>query len=176
MNKFVTICALMLAGWLSGNAQTYNTINGSQEFIGNIDIRDKTADTTKHRTAILESNTTTKGWLPPRLTHTQMNAISPVYKGMLIFNNDSSGFYYYNGSAWVTFSTQSATITGLRTYSFTSNGSGSYVISALIGKNVDQFFLDGKLDNTANYTFVSGTGTLTYTIDITGSKGSINYH
>jgi len=41
-----------------------------------------------------------KGILIPRLTTTQMNAISSPATGLLIYNMTAAAFYYYNGSAW----------------------------------------------------------------------------
>lgn len=51
--------------------------------------------------AMLDIKSTSKGLLIPRMTAAQKTAISSPVKGLLIFQTDgSSGFYYYNGSAW----------------------------------------------------------------------------
>jgi hypothetical protein len=45
---------------------------------------------------------TTKGVLLPSMTQTQRNAIATPATGLLVFQTDNTpGFYYYNGTAWV---------------------------------------------------------------------------
>jgi len=56
--------------------------------------------------AILDVSSTTQGFLPPRMTETQRDAISSPATGLLIYQtNGSSGLYYFNGSSWETFLT-----------------------------------------------------------------------
>lgn len=52
-------------------------------------------------TAALEISDTSRGFLPPRLTETQMNAISSPASGLLIFNTSDSTYKYFNGDGWV---------------------------------------------------------------------------
>lgn len=50
---------------------------------------------------ILELRSTNKGFLTPRMTQAQKNAISSPTDGLLIYQTDGSvGFYYYSASAW----------------------------------------------------------------------------
>jgi len=52
--------------------------------------------------AMLDVSSTTKGMLTPRMTQTQRNAIATPTNGLLIYQTDNTaGFYYYDGSAWV---------------------------------------------------------------------------
>jgi hypothetical protein len=52
--------------------------------------------------AILDVKSTDKGVLIPRMTQSQKNAITSPDTGLLIYQtDDTSGFYYYNGSSWV---------------------------------------------------------------------------
>ena len=53
--------------------------------------------------AILEARSTSKGFLVPRMTETQRDAIATPLKSLLIFNSDSESFEYYNGTTWVAF-------------------------------------------------------------------------
>lgn len=53
--------------------------------------------------AILEARSTSKGFLVPRMTETQRDAIAIPLKSLLIFNSDSESFEYYNGTTWVAF-------------------------------------------------------------------------
>lgn len=50
--------------------------------------------------AILDVVSTTKGFLPPRMTEAQRNAISSPPAGLLIFNTDTATLNQYDGSAW----------------------------------------------------------------------------
>jgi len=59
--------------------------------------------TSPDASAILQIDNTSRGVLVPRMTQAQKNAIATPLTGLLIFQTDTSEFYYYNGSAWVTF-------------------------------------------------------------------------
>lgn len=59
------------------------------------------ANTVPAASAMLDVNSTTKGFLTPRMTQSQRNLISSPATGLLIYQTDNTpGFYYYNGSAW----------------------------------------------------------------------------
>jgi trimeric autotransporter adhesin len=52
--------------------------------------------------AKLDITSTTQGMLTPRMTSAQRIAIGTPATGLLVYQTDgTSGFYYYNGSAWV---------------------------------------------------------------------------
>ena len=54
--------------------------------------------------AMLDVSSTTKGFLPPRMTEAEKNAISSPATGLLVYQTDgTSGLYYHNGSSWETF-------------------------------------------------------------------------
>ena len=72
--------------------------------------------TTPNASAKLEVASTDKGFLPPRVALTATNAFSPIVgtaanaTGLLVYNtatttnapnNVVSGYYYWNGSAWI---------------------------------------------------------------------------
>ena len=53
--------------------------------------------------AMLDVSSTTKGLLVPRMTAAQKSAIVSPATGLLVYQTDAPiGFYYYDGSAWVT--------------------------------------------------------------------------
>jgi hypothetical protein len=57
---------------------------------------------TPHPTAILELYSTSKGLLIPRMTQAERDAISSPATGLLIYQTDNTpGFYYWNGTAWI---------------------------------------------------------------------------
>lgn len=59
--------------------------------------------------AALELQSTSRGFLAPRMTTTQMNAIGSPAAGLLIYNTDSSAFFYNNGSGWSNIASAGAT-------------------------------------------------------------------
>lgn len=51
--------------------------------------------------AMLDVQSTTAGFLAPRMTSAQKNAISSPATGLVVYQTDGiSGFYYYNSSTW----------------------------------------------------------------------------
>jgi len=50
--------------------------------------------------AILEAVSTTKGFLPPRMTTAQRTAISSPAAGLIVFDTDTTKSYTYDGSTW----------------------------------------------------------------------------
>jgi len=74
--------------------------------------------------AILDVQSTNKGVLFPSLTQAQRNAIVNPANGLLIFQTDATlGFYFYNGSSWVSISNSGTTSTNSNnTLIYTSDG------------------------------------------------------
>ncbi len=57
--------------------------------------------TNPESSAILDLSSTSKGFLPPRMTETEKDAIANPVAGLMIYQiNNSQGLYYYTGSAW----------------------------------------------------------------------------
>ncbi len=50
--------------------------------------------------AILHITSTTKGFLPPRMTTTQKNAISSPATGLVVYDTTLNQMSYYNGTTW----------------------------------------------------------------------------
>jgi len=50
--------------------------------------------------AILDLTSTTQGFLPPRMTTTQRDAITSVPASLMIYNTTTNKLNFYNGSAW----------------------------------------------------------------------------
>ena len=85
---------------------------------------------TPHSSAQLDVTSVLKGFLAPRMTLAQRNAVATPAEGLLVYQTDTTpGFYYYNGTAWVALSgsggsvgvdlTTAQSVGGLKT--FTSN-------------------------------------------------------
>lgn len=55
---------------------------------------------TPNAAAALDVTSTTKGFLPPRMTTTQRNAISSPPSGLVIYNTTTKKLDFYNGTVW----------------------------------------------------------------------------
>jgi len=142
--------------------------------------------------AALEVASTTKGFLPPRMTNTQRNAIIDPVEGLIVYCTDCNPkcAYLFNGTNWVplngTFFTQLAS---LNCAGATSNGtliqgtvaSGVSSVVSYTGGNggiyTDQSYsstgVTGLTATLAAGTLAYGAGTLTYTITGTPSSSGI---
>ncbi len=65
---------------------------------GNVGI----ATTTPDPSAALDVSSTTKGFLPPRMTIEQRDAITPI-AGLMIYNTTTNKPNYYNGAEWMNY-------------------------------------------------------------------------
>jgi hypothetical protein len=66
---------------------------------------------TPNPSAQLDVSSTTKGFLPPRITAAQRDAIASPAAGLVIFNNTTNAMNLYTGSAWVSLTTSSTIAT-----------------------------------------------------------------
>lgn len=57
--------------------------------------------TTINASAKLQIDSTTQGFLPPRMTEAQMDAISSPATGLTVFNTTHNILFYHNGTRWV---------------------------------------------------------------------------
>jgi hypothetical protein len=56
--------------------------------------------TTDVASSVLTVNSTTKGFLPPRMTTTQKNAIASPAAGLVVYDSTTNKLCCYNGSTW----------------------------------------------------------------------------
>lgn len=89
--------------------------------------------------AMLDVTSTTKGLLVPRMTTTERTAITSPATGLLVYDNDQSLFYYYNGTAWAAIT---ATITA-----WSINGNSSTVSGTDFLGTTDNQALEIKTNN-----------------------------
>ena len=81
------------------SAQVNPLMKNDWRYPGTIVIGQNTAI---EASSILELESTAKGFLVPRMTSAQKDAISSPATGLMIYQTDGTvGFYYYNGAAWV---------------------------------------------------------------------------
>jgi hypothetical protein len=71
-------------------------VNGTARVSGKLSVNTPTADS-----AVMEITSTTQGFLQPRLTTTQKNAISSPAAGLQVYDSTTNTPNYYNGTAWV---------------------------------------------------------------------------
>jgi hypothetical protein len=65
-------------------------------------ITDDSTYTTGQPSAVLDLKSTTRGFLPPRMTASQKNAIPAPAAGLMIYQTDSlTGYYLCTGTQWV---------------------------------------------------------------------------
>lgn len=94
MKKFTILLSLMLLYTALSYAQVAINTDGSNP----------------DSSAILDVKSTTGGLLLPRMTTFQLSYISNPAAGLLVYNTDSSDFYGYNGSKWISLWDTSDTI------------------------------------------------------------------
>lgn len=71
--------------------------------------------------ALLEMVSTAKGFLGPRMTTTQRDAISTPATGLLVYNTTTNAYNVYNGTSWVAVGSGGGSIVEIR-QSFTATG------------------------------------------------------
>ena len=57
--------------------------------------------TSPSASSMLDVQSTTQGFFYPRMTDTQMLAITSPATGLMVFNTDAGSIYVYNGNAWM---------------------------------------------------------------------------
>ncbi|MEA3480228.1 MAG: hypothetical protein U9R60_18740, partial [Bacteroidota bacterium] len=114
MKKYVL---LLLIGFVSLQAEIY-----SQTVV----VTDDPAYTTGEASAVMDIKSTNGGFLAPRMTQAQRNAIVSPATGLLVYQTDgTSGFYQYDGSTW-------STLTGPPS-PWSTSGSDVYYNSGSVG-------------------------------------------
>jgi hypothetical protein len=59
--------------------------------------------TSPNASARLQVDSTTQGFLPPRMTTTQKNAIGTPAAGLMVYDTTLNQMSYYNGTTWINF-------------------------------------------------------------------------
>ncbi|MBN1971389.1 MAG: tail fiber domain-containing protein [Candidatus Delongbacteria bacterium] len=81
-----------------------------------------------HPSAMLDVSSTTKGFLAPRMTKSEREAIASPASGLTVFQTDDiTGYYYYTGSAWTKINS------GENSYQWEVNGNDIYYNSGNVG-------------------------------------------
>jgi Fibrobacter succinogenes major domain (Fib_succ_major) len=160
------------SNWILNGANFYN--NGSNIGIGT---------TTPNASAIAEMNSSTQGFLPPRMTTVQRDAILSPAAGLTIYNTTVNCLQWWNGTIWYdgcgnnipsaalsTLNCVGATTTGTLTNGtaasgvsitipYTGGNGGTYAAQAISSTGVL-----GLTANLSAGTLAVGAGNLLYTI------------
>jgi hypothetical protein len=82
--------------YIRGNLNTYLTFGSG---VGGFNV--SSSQVASLASAILQADSTTQGFLPPRMTTTQINAIVSPAEGLVVFNTTISHLCVRQGGAWV---------------------------------------------------------------------------
>ena len=176
---------LLTSGSAAGNTPYWNgsqwVVNGTNLFNNGSNLGVGT--TSPHASALTDLTSTTQGFLPPRMTTTQRNAIASPAIGLVIYNITTNCLNFYTGAAWfetcgtltytatlTTINCGSATTTGTLTngtaasgvstaISYTGGNAGTYGAQSVSSTGVV-----GLTASLAAGTLANGAGSLTYTI------------
>jgi hypothetical protein len=74
-------------------------------FAQNVAVTDST-EYVPHESAMLDIQSNYKGMLVPRMDSSQRVNISNPATGLLVFDTEANGFFYYNGTDWLSLSNQ----------------------------------------------------------------------
>lgn len=80
-----------------------NTGNGFIQLTSNNLEYSDTGTSGKEESAALTLTSTTRGFLPPRMTSEQKTAISSPAAGLMVYDTDANQMSYFNGTGWVNF-------------------------------------------------------------------------
>jgi hypothetical protein len=151
----------------------------SSTFIGFADstqgiVLDSSA-TTPSASAILQTNSTTKGFLPPRMTYAQMKAIASPATGLQVYNTDNNTPQVYDGTGYQILGT--SVVTGTISAGATTLSCDNGNIFALTLVNGTPTAI--TLNNARPSTFVinlkqpaGGSATVTWTTTIVWAGGT----
>ncbi|SEW02052.1 Chitin binding Peritrophin-A domain-containing protein [Chryseobacterium wanjuense] len=145
--------------------------------------------------AILELNATNKGFLPPRLTTAQRDALNPKPAGLMVYNVNTNCMEFWNSASWVSTCAITAppvgVVTTLNCGGATHNGTiltgTNASVSSVIpydggnggtygGQTIASTGVTGLTATLTAGNFDNGAGSLTYTITGTPSgAGTANF-
>ncbi len=176
---------LLTSGSVAGNTTYWN---GSQWVVNNSNIFNNGAEVgigtvSPNTSAKLDVESTTQGFLPPRMTATQRNAIASPAAGLTIYNTTVNCLQWWNGTIWYDGcgnNTPSATLTtlncgGATTTGTLTNGTAASGVSTAISytggnagtygaQSVASTGVAGLTATLSAGTLANGAGSLTYTI------------
>ena len=88
------LTSLTTTGYIAASSSAYFASNASTEVI--------IGSSSSINSAILNVASTTRGFLPPRMTTTQKNAIASPATGLMVYDTTLNLMSVYNGTTWIT--------------------------------------------------------------------------
>ena len=137
------------------NCMVLGSVNGVNSATSNVNVGIGT--TNPNSSSLLELSSTSKGLLIPRMSQVQRLAITTPANGLLTYQTDGiSGFYFYNGTGWVSVLDKSSgwSLAGNAGTNPASNFIGTIDNQPLIFKFNNE--VAGQLNNTNNTAFGRG--------------------
>jgi hypothetical protein len=100
----ITTTYINSGGFIFGNGlpriYNLNSLNANLSVNTTGIVASTSAYSTSTASAVLEANSTTQGFLPPRMTTTQINAIASPATGLEVYNTTLNCPCFYNGTSW----------------------------------------------------------------------------
>ena len=143
---------------------------------GNVGIGTSTPDVS----SLLDLTSTTQGFLEPKLTTTQRNAISSPAEGLQIYNTSTHLLDWWNGSAWLEVGTGTLTPTNFVTREvptgLINSSNVTFTLANIPTTGTECVYLNGLLQNAGGNDYSISTNTITFTVaPETGSVILVNY-
>jgi hypothetical protein len=114
-----------------------------------------------HEDAMLDVSSSTKGFLPPRMTTAERDAILTPPAGLMIYNLDTDCANMFNGTFWMALCGECQPTVGVPTLQASTNISTTgFTLNWLPGSNATSYRLDVSTQNNFS-SFVSGYQDLT---------------
>jgi uncharacterized protein (TIGR02145 family) len=183
---------LLTSGSVAGNTPYWN---GSQWVVNNSNIHNNGSGVgigtaAPDASAKVDISSSTQGFLPPRMTTVQRNAIASPAVGLTIYNTTVNCLQWWNGTVWydgcgnnappaatlTTINCAGATTTGTLTSGTAANGVSTAITytggnaGTYSAQNVSSTGVTGLTATLAAGTLANGAGSVTYTI--TGTPAS----
>lgn len=105
MKKFLFLFFALCSSYSFGQNGNFNTLRVYYGAVFGSQLRDPSA--------MVDIQGTTGGFLCPRLTTTERNAIPSPATGLMIYNTSTGAFNWYNGSGWSVVGTGGGTVTSV---------------------------------------------------------------
>jgi len=92
-------------GMIGGAAKTYDWNIGTFNNIQTLNVTSGAPSMTigsvgANVSALITMNSTTKGFLPPRMTDAQITAIASPAAGLVVYSTTALTLAFYNGTSW----------------------------------------------------------------------------